>query len=179
MLSKISLPSALQAHRKLLLISVIAINALSSTFIFAPLGNVQSAFPDYLTYFNELAGGPSNGWKYLLDSNLDWGQGLKPLARWLQDQRINEPIYLCYVGRGDPLYEGITYYPVVGGQGPTPNVVGFDAIKAPSHFAISANLLQGLGTSPRFKMTVKDFITQRCSLEAQVDNCIFVYRVVR
>jgi hypothetical protein len=31
-------------------------------------------YPYYLEYFNELAGGPSNGYKYLLGSNLNWGQ---------------------------------------------------------------------------------------------------------
>jgi hypothetical protein len=30
--------------------------------------------PDYLAYFNALAGGPAGGWRYLGDSNLDWGQ---------------------------------------------------------------------------------------------------------
>jgi hypothetical protein len=30
--------------------------------------------PDYLAYFNELVGGPRNGYLYLGDSNLDWGQ---------------------------------------------------------------------------------------------------------
>jgi 4-amino-4-deoxy-L-arabinose transferase-like glycosyltransferase len=30
--------------------------------------------PDYLSYFNAIAGGPDNGYRYLGDSNLDWGQ---------------------------------------------------------------------------------------------------------
>jgi hypothetical protein len=30
--------------------------------------------PHYLAYFNEAIGGPRNGWHYLIDSNLDWGQ---------------------------------------------------------------------------------------------------------
>ena len=30
--------------------------------------------PHYLAYFNEPSGGPINGWRYLIDSNLDWGQ---------------------------------------------------------------------------------------------------------
>lgn len=30
--------------------------------------------PHYLAYFNEAAGGPLQGWRYLIDSNLDWGQ---------------------------------------------------------------------------------------------------------
>ncbi|HVT61454.1 MAG TPA: glycosyltransferase family 39 protein [Thermoanaerobaculia bacterium] len=33
-----------------------------------------SIHPHYLAYFNELAGGPANGWRWLIDSNLDWGQ---------------------------------------------------------------------------------------------------------
>jgi hypothetical protein len=30
--------------------------------------------PHYLAYFNEIAGGPDQGWRWLIDSNLDWGQ---------------------------------------------------------------------------------------------------------
>lgn len=33
-----------------------------------------SVHPHYLSYFNEIAGGPANGWRWLLDSNIDWGQ---------------------------------------------------------------------------------------------------------
>jgi hypothetical protein len=33
-----------------------------------------SSHPHYLSYFNEIAGGPGNGWRWLLDSNIDWGQ---------------------------------------------------------------------------------------------------------
>lgn len=33
-----------------------------------------SIYPHYLEYFNEFIGGPKNGYKYLLDSNLSWGQ---------------------------------------------------------------------------------------------------------
>jgi len=32
------------------------------------------ACPHFIAYFNELAGGPENGYRYLGDSNLDWGQ---------------------------------------------------------------------------------------------------------
>ncbi len=41
-------------------------------------------YPDYLAYFNGLAGGPSGGHRYLTDSNLDWGQDLKRLAHYLK-----------------------------------------------------------------------------------------------
>jgi hypothetical protein len=39
--------------------------------------------PDYLAFFNALVGGPRNGDKYLLDSNLDWGQDMERLRAWL------------------------------------------------------------------------------------------------
>jgi 4-amino-4-deoxy-L-arabinose transferase-like glycosyltransferase len=37
------------------------------------------AFPHYLSYFNAAAGGHLNGYKYVTDSNYDWGQDLKYL----------------------------------------------------------------------------------------------------
>lgn len=40
------------------------------------------AFPDYLAYFNQLAGGSRNGWRFLASSNVDWGQDLPALAAW-------------------------------------------------------------------------------------------------
>ncbi len=39
-------------------------------------------FPHHLSYFNQLAGGPEGGWRWLADSNLDWGQDDLFLARW-------------------------------------------------------------------------------------------------
>jgi hypothetical protein len=39
-------------------------------------------FPHSHAYFNELAGGPLNGHKHLLSSNIDWGQDILLLADW-------------------------------------------------------------------------------------------------
>jgi len=39
--------------------------------------------PHQLAYFNEIAGGPANGHRYLLGSNLDWGQDLLQLREHL------------------------------------------------------------------------------------------------
>jgi hypothetical protein len=35
--------------------------------------------PAYLSYFNQMAGGPSQGYTHLVDSSLDWGQDLARL----------------------------------------------------------------------------------------------------
>ncbi|HEV3122561.1 MAG TPA: hypothetical protein VGY53_11690, partial [Isosphaeraceae bacterium] len=40
--------------------------------------------PHYLSYFNRLAGGSDQGWKYLADSNIDWGQDLPALRRLIE-----------------------------------------------------------------------------------------------
>ena len=42
--------------------------------------------PYYLAYFNQLAGGPSGGYRVLVDSNLDWGQDLPGLVRYVIDR---------------------------------------------------------------------------------------------
>lgn len=62
-----------------------------------------SIFPNYLAYFNQFAGGPANGYKYVADSNLDWGQDLRRLAKYAEDNGI-EKIKVDYFGGGNPKY---------------------------------------------------------------------------
>ena len=45
-------------------------------------------YPHGVSYFNEWVGGPAQGWKYLADSNLDWGQDLPDLGAYLERNRI-------------------------------------------------------------------------------------------
>ena len=58
--------------------------------------------PDYLAYFNQLAGGPSEAYKHLADSSLDWGQDLPALKQWLEREGLQQPgagnVYLSYFG---------------------------------------------------------------------------------
>ena len=67
-----------------------------------------SIYPDYLAYFNEFVGGPKNGYKYLVDSNLDWGQDLKGLKSYMDEKGIDK-IKLGYFGSADADYYGINY----------------------------------------------------------------------
>jgi hypothetical protein len=65
---------------------------------------------DYLTYFNQIAGGPKNGYKHLVDSSLDWGQDLPALKQWLSersDQFGTGQLYLAYFGTALPQWYGI------------------------------------------------------------------------
>jgi len=77
-----------------------------------------SIFPYYLTYFNELVGGAKNGYIYVTDSNLDWGQDLKRLAKWTDEQGI-EKIKIDYFGGSDThYYLGDKYEPWHGDWNP-------------------------------------------------------------
>ena len=62
--------------------------------------------PDHLSYFNQAAGGSDKGLEWLSDSNVDWGQGLIQLQRFIQDRGITDYAYF-YFGTADPEYYGI------------------------------------------------------------------------
>lgn len=68
--------------------------------------------PHYIAYFNELAGGSRNGYLFLSDSNLDWGQELKALGTYLRERRVGA-IYLSYFGTADPRAYGVRHVPVL------------------------------------------------------------------
>jgi hypothetical protein len=70
------------------------------------VAEVLVAQPYNLAFFNCLVGGPKNGYKYLADSNLDWGQDLKRLKQWMQSNDVDW-INLSYFGSADPAYYGI------------------------------------------------------------------------
>ena len=53
-------------------------------------------YPNYLAYFNPIAGGPDNGWRWLSDSNLDWGQDLKALAQYRAERPEAEFIVMYF-----------------------------------------------------------------------------------
>jgi hypothetical protein len=71
---------------------------------------VESAgiYPHYLAFFNALAGGPIGGQRFLVDSNLDWGQDVKNLKAYLDARRIQE-VSIGYFGMAELEYYGIRY----------------------------------------------------------------------
>jgi hypothetical protein len=54
------------------------------------------AFPNYISYGNELAGGPQGIYAYLSDSNVDWGQGLK-IANTYIERTHPQPCWIIQV----------------------------------------------------------------------------------
>jgi 4-amino-4-deoxy-L-arabinose transferase-like glycosyltransferase len=74
-------------------------------------------YPHSLSYFNELAGGPANGSRYLVDSNIDWGQDLFFLRDWLKEHPEAQPLGIAYFGDFDPRVAGIEF--TLPPKGPT------------------------------------------------------------
>ncbi len=82
----------------------------SAVFVAALSWTVASSlwhFPHSLSYFNELAGGPTNGHRHLRDANLDWGQDLLFLKRWLDRHPGARPVTVAYFGPVLPSVAGI------------------------------------------------------------------------
>jgi len=62
------------------------------------------AFPHYISYFNPIAGGYEKGWRKLSDSNAEWGQDIKILAKFCKKNHINEIEAYCASGWLLPCY---------------------------------------------------------------------------
>ena len=103
-------------------------------------------YPHYLAYFNVFAGGPDNGWRSLVDSNIDWGQDLEALGPWMSDNQV-ERVWLSYFGEARPDYYDIAYD---GLDSFPPRLMNpetrpfFPSDPAPGWYAISATNLQGV-----------------------------------
>ena len=104
--------------------------------IFWQAVSVISIYPHFLAYANEIVGGPNNLYIYTVDSNLDWGQDLKRLKKWVDENKI-EKIYVDYFGGGDARYYlKEKFAPWWGTRDPREFEKG-------NYLAVSATFLQG------------------------------------
>ncbi len=107
-----------------------------------------SVYPNNLAFFNRAVGGPANGFRYLADSNIDWGQDLKPLKGWMDRHDVTH-INLAYFGVADPAYYGIdcTYMGGTTIPGVTPSMMR--PPRLPGYVAVSVTLLDGVPFAER------------------------------
>ncbi|MCG2687025.1 glycosyltransferase family 39 protein, partial [Candidatus Parcubacteria bacterium] len=54
------------------------------------LVSVLTIYPSFLSYFNELIGGPENGYRYMVDTDVEWGQDVKRLSKWVESNGIEQ-----------------------------------------------------------------------------------------
>ncbi len=120
-------------------------------------------YPHYLAFFNELTGGPSRGYEYLVGANLDFGQESKRLAAYLHSRGM-PPVYLSLHTTMDPTLYGIRYLPLPPDGRCRTGVV-----------AISATHLQGVPFENRMAFAW----LKRLQPSAVIGHAVFVYDVER
>lgn len=133
--------------------------------------------PHYLSYFNPIAGGPANGYRVLIDSNVDWGQDLLRLRRWMSDTGVSR-VRLGWFGTADPGYYAILHEPLPGlGRDAFFRLwwdVPFDpAQPEPGVYAISATSLWETPLRPEEKRVYAWFRARQPS--ARVGYSILIY----
>ncbi|TSD03300.1 MAG: hypothetical protein Greene071436_331 [Parcubacteria group bacterium Greene0714_36] len=144
---------------KYLAVSILLLWLIASTLL---------AFPHFLSYYNEIAGGTKNGWRFAVDSNYDWGQDMKRLADFAQENNITK-ISLDYFGGADPRYYlGGRFEPWWSSRGP-----------AHGYFAISASARQSAygAPAPGFSRKPEDSYEWLAQYEpvARAGASIFIY----
>ena len=85
----------------------VAFGALGAWYVIGTL----AIFPNELSYFNELVGGPDGGYRYLVDYARDWGQAYKQLRTYLTAHPGPEPGVISFTA-ANPSYYDIDYYPI-------------------------------------------------------------------
>jgi tetratricopeptide (TPR) repeat protein len=131
-------------------------------------------FPVYLSYSNELWGGPSQTYKYLTDSNADWGQQLKTAKRYLDGRQVKNCWFAYFAGVVvDPAYYGVTCRPLttIASVWLQPTIEVPASIDGP--VLISAGVLSGYEFGPGELNPYDQF--QRVQPTTVLENGLFVY----
>jgi tetratricopeptide (TPR) repeat protein len=132
-------------------------------------------YPHTLTFFNRFVGGPANGYKYLTDSNIDWGQGLKLLKKWMDQQSVPH-VGLAYFGTADPAYYGIDYTQLPAAT-PGMNLRSiareWTKPRLPGYVAVGATVLTGVYLDPEWQRFYSGL--RATTPVAVIGNSIFVY----
>ncbi len=106
------------------------------------------AAPYFLSYFNELGGGVHEGYRFVTDSNYDWGQDLKELQTFVKTHNVQK-IAVDYFGGGSPeYYLKDAFEPWQASRG-NPKDIGIEWL------AVSINTLQGSLAQPSNNFTRK------------------------
>jgi hypothetical protein len=113
--------------------------ALLVLLVIYALGTFRQS-PHFLAYFNELVGGSDQGYRFLGDSNIDWGQDLRLLADYARDNP-DTPLFTSYFGPSDPSYYGLES-PILFDETGLPAGIS-PANPRVGRYALSVNHLQG------------------------------------
>ncbi len=141
-----------------------ALAAVLAWYVAAPL----TAYPWFLSYMSEYGPGRDAAYDVLVDSSIDWGQGLLALRDFMRANRIPS-VYLSYFGSARPEGYGIAYtalpsfFALVPMEVPGP---------PPQWLAVSATNLQpvyvAFAAAPRLRRARPDVV---------LGGSIYLYRI--
>jgi hypothetical protein len=139
------------------------------------VGSSLSAFPtSYMAYSNELWGGPSATFRYLSDSNTDWGQQLIGTKKFVDQHGIKSCWFAYFVESGIRFSD----YRIPCRPLPTPDTAWFGertdtppVIEGP--VLISAGVLTGFELGSNVLNPYRDF--QRLRPDAVIEHGVFVF----
>ena len=94
-------------------------------------------FPFYTSYFNEFIGGSENGYRWLSSDNIDGGQDMMHIKRYMDEHNLTS-IKLEYLGVEKPEYRNVSYEPLT--CEPTTGII-----------IISASSLQGASYDNQYR----------------------------
>jgi hypothetical protein len=142
-------------------------------FLFAAASSLH-AFPVYVAYSNEMWGGPSQTYKYLSDSNVDWGQQLKATKKYLNSRHVDH----CWFAYFADVVVDSTYYGIPCKPLTTIASVWLQpSIEVPANIdgpvLISAGVLSGYEFGPGALNPYDQF--QRIQPTAVIEDGIFVF----
>ena len=144
-------------------------------FLFAAGAFVDAwhVHPNYLSYFNTAVGGPDAGYRWLADSDQDWGQSLSVLGDYLKAH--GDPnVLLAYSGAADPRAYDLRFQdllsPALYVRETQGTLIGTDS--RPVWIALSTKVLQ---TEP----ASFGWLRKNMAPQAMIDSCFFIYDVTR
>jgi hypothetical protein len=133
------------------------------------VGSSLAVYPHSLSYFNEWAGGPQGGHAHLLGSNLDWGQDLFYLRRWVEDHPDARPLGLACAGLLSPRHVGLDFPPPPPDPAAQTLRIGGAAGPQPGWYAVSVNVLRERGGAYAYFLRLRPV--------AQAGYSIYIYHL--
>ena len=115
------------------------------------LVSVIAIHPNHLAYISPIFGGPYKGYRFLVDSSLEWGQELPSVKIWEDEAKTKVEglkTYFSYFGTGSPEAEAIHAERLPGYPDPLMHFMNsvdsstFNQVLRPGAYLISATMLQ-------------------------------------
>ena len=127
-------------------------------------------FPNYIPYSNEAWGGPSRTYRYLTDANADWGQGMRAVKRYLDDNNISD-CWFAYDGVTSTEYYGVNCTALPpnqwAGGGPVPEQIS-------GNLLVSAMTISGIEWENNELNPYREFLHREP--DAVIAGTVLVYK---